>query len=136
MQGLTSNAAKFCMVWRLMLQRFRRVKRPKRAKILHALTSSAAEVLHALTSSAAEVLHALTPSATEALYALTSSAAEILHALTSRAAEILHALTSSAAEIPLPRRPVLRRRRGHLKPNCKDSAPIVFEEMATLVPVL
>ena len=35
-----------------------------------------------------------------------------------------------------PRRPVLRRRQGHLKPNCKDSAPIVFEEMATLVPVL
>ena len=33
-----------------------------------------------------------------------------------------------------PRRTVLRRRWGHLKPNCKDSAPIVFGEMATLVP--
>ena len=93
-----------------MLQKFCKVWRPKRAKILHALTSSAAEILHGmasndaeilqgLTSSAAEFLHALTSSAAEILHALTSSAAEILHALTSSAAGILHALTSSAAEI-------------------------------------
>ena len=59
------------MVSRTVMQKFCKVWRPKRAKILHALTSSAAEILHGMASNDAEILQGLT-----------SSAAEILHALT------------------------------------------------------
>ena len=61
----------FDMVSRTVMQKFCKVWRPKRAKILHALTSSAAEILHGMASNDAEILQGLT-----------SSAAEILHALT------------------------------------------------------
>ena len=82
-----------------MLQKLCKVWRLKRAKILHALTSSTAEILHGMASNDAEILQGLTSRAAEILHSFTSSAAEILHALTSSAAGILHALTSSAAEI-------------------------------------
>ena len=89
----------FDMVSRTVMQKFCKVWRPKRAKILHALTSSAAEILHGMASNDAEILQGLTSSAAEILHALTSSAAEILHALTSTAAEILQAMTSWVKEI-------------------------------------
>ena len=66
------------MVWCLMLQKFCKVWRPKRAKILHALTSSAAEILHSMTSTAAEILQAMTSWVKDILCFARFNAAEIL----------------------------------------------------------
>ena len=68
----------FDMVSRTVMQKFCKVWRPKRAKILHALTSSAAGILHALTSRAAEILRGMTFAAAEILQAMTSWVKEIL----------------------------------------------------------